>query len=66
MNEEVAAAYDRTRERLQYRNFKVDRALAAHWSLRHIFKGTSAANAADRVALKDAKGLSKRHPQSHI
>jgi transposase InsO family protein len=66
MNEEVASAYDRTRERLQYRNFKVDRALAAHWNLRHILNGTSAANAAGRVALRDAKGLSKRHLQSHI
>jgi hypothetical protein len=66
MNEVVASAYDRTRERLKYRNFKVDRVLAAHWNARHILKGASAASAADRAAPEDVKGLSKRQLQSHI
>jgi transposase InsO family protein len=51
-NEEVAKAYDRTQERMRYRNFKVDRAMAVAWDMQQNAKRASAANAAERVVPK--------------
>lgn len=60
LNETIAAAYDRTRERVRHRDFKIDQEMASLWNARHSVAETSAAPAADRASLNSSKAKAKR------
>jgi hypothetical protein len=60
LHEICAAAYDRTRERVRHRNYRVDQEMASLWNARHSVAVTSAAPAADCPSLTELKVIRKR------
>jgi transposase InsO family protein len=60
LHETCTAAYDRTRERVRHRNYRVDQEMASLWNVRHSVAVTSAAPAADCPLLTELKVTKKR------
>ena len=60
LHDTCAAAYDRTRERVRHRNYRIDEQIASLWNTRHSVAVASAAPAADCPSLTELKVITKR------